>query len=206
MIRLGIIEDDEEIRKSVEMFFSSLPGYEFVISANSVESFFQYWEDEMHFDVILSDIGLPGVSGIEGVRMIKAKSPKTNVIMLSIYNDSENIFQSLCAGAVGYIEKGSSLNKVKEAIQVVYDGGGYMTPSIAKKIAEYFNPPKSKKFKNELTQRETQVLHLIQNGLNNKEIAETLNISIDTTKTHIKKIYLKLEVNNRMDIVKGKFK
>ena len=206
MIKLGIIEDDQMIRKSLVDYFSGEAGFEVLLAAGSVESFMSDWEEELYFDIILSDIGLPGASGIEGVTLIKKRRPKCQVMMLSVYNDTARIFQALCAGAAGYVSKQTAFVKIKEALNSIYNGGAFMSPDIAKKVTDYFNPAASSKMQDPLTQREQQVLHGVEEGLSNKIIAERLNISTETVKTHVKKIYQKLEVNNRLDIVRGKYR
>jgi len=206
MIKLGIIEDDVMIRTSLVDYFKSEAGFEVLLAAGSVEAFMLDWEDQLYFDIILSDIGLPGASGIEGVSLIKKRAPKCQIMMLSVYNDTGRIFQALCAGASGYVSKQTAFVKIKEALNSIYNGGAFMSPDIAKKITDYFNPAYSSKIQDPLTGREQQVLHAIEEGLTNKVIAERLNISLETVKTHVKKIYQKLEVNNRLDIVRGKYR
>ncbi|UAY55479.1 response regulator transcription factor [Arachidicoccus terrestris] len=206
MIKLGIIEDDGMIRTSLVNYFATEAGFEVLLSAGSVEDFMLSWEDHLYFDIILSDIGLPGASGIEGLSLIKKRAPKCQILMLSVYNDTERIFQALCAGASGYVSKQTAFVKIKEALNSIYNGGAFMSPDIAKKVTDYFSPSYSTKIQDPLTQREQQVLHAIEEGLTNKVIAERLNISVETVKSHVKKIYLKLEVNNRLDIVRGKYR
>jgi len=206
MIKLGIIEDDDLIRQSLSDYFAGEAGFQVLLCASSVEEFMNAWEDDHYFDIILSDIGLPHLSGIEGVRLIKKRAPKCQVLMLSVYNDTQRIFQSLCAGASGYVSKQTAFAKIKEALSSIYNGGAFMSPDIARKVTDYFNPVHPSKIQDPLTTREEQVLHAIEEGLTNKIIAERLNISIETVKTHVKKIYQKLEVNSRLDIVRGKYK
>lgn len=205
MIKLGIIEDDKIILQSLVDYFTEEPGFEVVLYARSVEAFLDCWQSGQYFDILLSDIGLPGISGIEGVRLIKKRAPKCQILMLSVYNDTGRIFQALCAGASGYVSKQTAFTKIKEALQSIYNGGAFMSPDIARKVTDYFNPIRTSKIKDPLTDREDQVLKAIEEGLTNKAIAERLSISIETVKSHVKKIYQKLEVNNRMDIVKGKY-
>lgn len=206
MIKIGIIEDDEIIRQSLVDYFTREAGFEVNLNAASVESFMSTWGEDQYFDIILSDIGLPGISGIEGVRLIKKRAPKCQIMMLSVYNDTPRIFQALCAGASGYVSKQTEFAKIKEALQSIYNGGAFMSPDIARKVTDYFNPIHGSKLQDPLTAREEQVLNAIEEGLPNKVIAERLSISIETVKSHVKKIYLKLEVNNRLDIVRGKYR
>jgi len=206
MIKLGIIEDDEMIRQSLVDYFTNEAGFDVILNEGSVEHFIGNWDENQYFDIILSDIGLPGISGIEGLRLIKKRAPKCQIMMLSVYNDTQRIFQALCAGASGYVSKQTAFTKIKEALQSIYNGGAFMSPDIARKVTDYFNPVHPSKIQDPLTLREEQVLNAIEEGLTNKVIAERLSISIETVKSHVKKIYQKLEVNNRLDIVRGKYK
>ncbi|HTN36416.1 MAG TPA: response regulator transcription factor [Arachidicoccus sp.] len=206
MIRIGIIEDDAFVRDSIVSFFKTEPDFNCLVNAGSVEEFMSLWTEDIYFEMVLSDIGLPGVSGIEGVKMIRNRAPKCQVMMLSVYNDTQRIFQALCAGALGYVSKQTPMLKIKEALKSIYDGGSYMSPDIARKVTDYFNPVHASRLQQPLTPREEQVLHAIEEGLSNQSIAERLGLSMETIKTHVKKIYQKLEVNNRLDIVRGKYK
>lgn len=206
MIKLGIIEDNEMVRRSLANFFNGTAGFSCLLEAGSVEAFFELWKEDIFLDMVLSDIGLPGVSGIEGVKRIRKKHPQCQVMMLTIYEDTQSIFQALCAGAAGYVSKQTSLSKIKEALQTIYDGGGYMSPGIARKITEYYSPSRSSSYFDLLTPKEEQVLHAVEEGLSNQEIADRLGTALETVKSHVKKIYQKLEVSNRMDIVKGRYR
>ena len=206
MIRLGIIEDDTQIRNMLFQFFDDQPGFACLLAAGSVESFFEQWYEDMYFDVILSDIGLPGESGIQGVMRIKKRLPKCSVMMLTVYTDSDRIFQALCAGATGYLLKQTPLQKIKEAITSLYEGGAPMSPGIARKVVEHFNPRSSHDLHEKLTAREAQIVQAIEEGLTNKEVAIRLDVGLETVKSHIKNIYQKLEVNSRHAIIKGTYR
>lgn len=203
---MGIIEDDAIMRRSLVRIFNGATGFTCLLHAATVEAFFEAWQEDIFLDIVLSDIGLPGISGIEGALMIRKRAPQCQVMMLTVYDDTENIFKALCAGASGYVSKQTSLSVVKEALQTIYDGGAYMSAGVARKITDHFSPIKPQHIQQPLTPREAQVLHAIEQGLSNKEIARRMDITPETVKSHIKKIYLKLEVNNRMDIVRGKYK
>lgn len=205
MIRLGIIEDDTMIRTALCSYFKGEPGFECLLEADSVESFFEKWHADLYFDIIISDIGLPGESGIQGVGRIRKKAPKCNVMMLTVYNDSNRIFQALCAGATGYLLKQTPLPKIKEAVISLSEGGSPMSPGIARKVVEHFNPRSYQNGLEKLTAREAQIVQAIEEGLTNKEVAIRLDITLETVKTHIKNIYHKLEVNSRHAIIKGNY-
>jgi len=205
MIRLGIIEDDPTILSTLTNFFSVEPAFRVVLAAGSVEQFLEEWEKDMHFDVIISDIGLPGETGIQGLPRLKKREPNCNVMMLTVYNDSNRIFQALCSGATGYLLKQTPLLKIKEAVISLYEGGSPMSPAIARKIVEHFNPKKTGA-REKLTPRELQIVQAVELGLTNKEVAVRLDISLETVKSHVKNIYQKLEVNSRHSIIKGLYR
>lgn len=206
MIRLGIIEDDRTVRRSLVGYFSREPGFSCLLNAGSVEEFMDSWAEDMYFDIILSDIGLPGVSGSDGVRLIRKKAPKCQVVMLTVYEDSHHIFEALRAGASGYLSKQTLPQKIKEALNTVHEGGAYMSPGVARRITDYFHPLPPSSSRESLTIREEEILQAVEEGLTNKEIAANLGITSETVKSHIKKIYTKLEVTSRRDIVRGKYK
>ncbi len=193
------------IRTSLCQYFNSEPGFQCVLDAGSVESFFEQWHDDLYFDVILSDIGLPGESGIQGLARIRKKAPKCNVMMLTVYDDANRIFQALCAGATGYLLKQTLYPKIKEAVMNLYGGGSPMSPGIARKVVEYFNPRSNQNGREKLTPREAQIVQAIGDGLTNKEVAIRLDIALETVKVHVKNIYQKLAVSSRHAIIKGNY-
>ncbi|WP_346321091.1 response regulator transcription factor [Chitinophaga sp. YIM B06452] len=206
MIHLGILEDDAEIRHTLTEYFSRQPGFTCAVSAGDVTSFLAAWDGQVELDMVLSDIGLPGESGIQGIQRIKRRAPRCQVVMLTVYDDPEKIFQALCAGATGYLLKQTSLQKIKEGLISLRDGGAPMSPGVARKVVAYFNPKSAENLEEKLTPREAQILQGIEEGLTNKEVAIRLDISLETVKTHIKNIYQKLEVNNRHALISGKYK
>lgn len=206
MIRLGIIEDDEQIRTMLVNFFNDQPGFSCLLAAHSVEAFFEQWKDDIFLDIVLSDIGLPGESGIKGVQRIKKHAPQCQVIMLTVYDDANRVFQALCNGASGYLLKQTPLWKIKEAVTSLYEGGAPMSPGIARMVVEHFNPRNPADIPEKLTPREAQIVAAIEEGLTNKEVAIRLDISVETVKYHIKHIYQKLEVNSRHALISRKYK
>lgn len=201
MVTIGIIEDDDNIRDMLARFFSNSQGHQCVLAAASVEQFMERWPATTHIDVVLSDIGLPGLSGIRGVPLIKNRCPSCQVIMLTIYDNAEKIFQALCAGASGYLLKQTPLPEIKQAVQTLLDGGSPMSPAIARKVVAHFHPKNTAQLLQTLTPRESQVVQAIEEGLSNKEVAVRLSVGLETVKTHIKNIYSKLEVNSRHALI-----
>jgi DNA-binding NarL/FixJ family response regulator len=201
-LALAIVEDIEDIRNGLADYFRGQPEFTDVLAVDSMEAFFDALDAGYAPGVVLSDIGLPGMNGIEGIKRIKEGFPKTDVIMLSVFNNSERIFKSICAGATGYALKDTPLPELKKAILDVHAGGSYMTPSIARKVMEYFTPKKSAA--DVLTPKEKQIVVAMTEGLSYKLIADRLSLSIDGVRFHIKNIYRKLQVNSKAEVI-GKY-
>lgn len=201
-LSLAIVEDIADIRNNLADYFAGQDEISGVTAVESMEDFFENLAVQGPPDIVLSDIGLPGMSGIEGIKRIKEQFPLTDVIMLSVFNNSERIFQSICAGATGYALKDTPLPELKKAVLDVHAGGSYMTPSIARKVMEYFMPKRSSD--ELLTAKEKQIVVAMTEGLSYKLIADRLSISIDGVRFHIKNIYRKLQVNSKAEVI-GKF-
>jgi DNA-binding NarL/FixJ family response regulator len=154
MINIAIVEDDSFIRESLQEFIDAVDNMRLVASKDSVEAFLYWLNDNNKPDIILMDIGLPGMSGISGIKLIKEKYPGINILMLTIYNDSHRIFQSLCAGASGYLLKNTPFSEIKEAIEIIHNGGSSMSPQIARKVIDYFHSDKTGQVVSPLTIKE----------------------------------------------------
>lgn len=202
MIQLAIIEDNVSIRKVLTDFFKAESAFEVVLSSSSYENFRESWNDQ-HLDFVICDIGLPGKSGIDAVWYIKDRSLRTHVMMLTVFEEKEKIFQSLCAGASGYMLKSTPLAELKAGINDILNGGAAMSPKIAMKVIGFFNQKRNakKEIEAKLTAREIEILSFLEQGLSNKSIAEHIFLSVDTVKFHIKNIYLKLQVNSRAELI-----
>ena len=155
---------------------------------------------ELKADILLMDIDMPGINGIEGVRLAKAVRPSVNILMFTVFDDDKKIFDAICAGADGYILKKTVPEKIIEALKDVYSGGAPMTPSIAKKVLQAF-PKKATDDIEALTEKELEVLQLLVKGNSYKQIASALAIGIETVRTHIKHIYTKLHVRSMSQAV-----
>lgn len=199
---LAIIEDIDDIRNSLTEYFRIQPEIRSVIAMDSMEAFFDLVDGTNVPDLILSDIGLPGMNGIDGIKKIKELYPDTDIIMLTVFNNSDRIFKSICAGATGYALKDTPLPELKKGMLEVRAGGSYMTPSIARKVLEYFAPKKSAE--DQLSAKEHQIIRALTEGLSYKLIADRISISIDTVRFHIKNIYRKLQVNSKAEVI-GKY-
>jgi DNA-binding NarL/FixJ family response regulator len=196
MINVAIVEDDHEIRESLAILINGTAGFSCVYNFSDCESAIPViFEDPQ--DVVLMDIGLPGISGIEGIRILKEKLPKINILMLTVHGDSKVVFEALCAGACGYLIKDTQPTKLLEAIQEAHYGGAPMSTQIARMVVESFKTTPH----NELTNRETEVLTQLCKGKSYRMIAEALFISEETVRRHIKNIYKKLEVSSKSEAV-----
>lgn len=201
MINVSIVEDDDEIRESLALLINGTPGYSCINTFMDCESATRGIVEDPP-DVVLMDIGLPGMTGIEGVRKIKEKIPDIDILMLTVHNDSKRVFEALCAGACGYLIKDTPPARLLEAISEVHNGGAPMSTQIARMIVNSFktNPH------SDLTRRETEVLSQLCKGKSYKMIADALFISEETVRRHIKNIYRKLEVSSKSEAVAKAFK
>jgi DNA-binding NarL/FixJ family response regulator len=201
MIRLAIVEDDIEMSKSLRDFLLGDPAlfHEIRLFESAEDIIKEIKLNQYQPQVILQDIQLPGMSGLDAIVVYRKYIPDTKILMNSVLQDSEHVFKAICNGALGYIEKGYTLEKIKESIISVMHGGSPMSPSIARHVINYFNP--SKKFEEELSPREREVVQGILDGLSYKMIAEKNYVSIDTIRTHITRIYRKLQINSKGELI-----
>jgi len=195
--RIVIIDDNQLIRESLKMILESEERFKVISTYSDCESAIVNLERDKP-DVILLDIQLPGISGIEGTKLIHKKLPDCIILIITVSEDSDQVFKSLCAGASGYIVKCSNLNVIKEAIDEALAGGAPMSLQISKMVVESFQ----KQSNSPLSARESQVLQSISEGKSYSKIAEDLFISKETVKTHIKNIYRKLEVVTKEDAIR----
>lgn len=195
-IRLILIEDHAEFRQSLFFLLNSEASFECVAYADA-ETALKSFENQIP-DIVVMDINLPGMSGIECTKTIREKYPDVQVIMCTVYEDDEKIFEALKAGANGYLLKRAAINEIFESIKSLHNGGSPMSPVIARKVVESFQI-KPTSSANELSNRENEVLDLISNGYRVKEISDKLCISINTVRTHIRHIYEKLQVQSRVE-------
>lgn len=201
MISVAIIEDDEEIREGIQKYLNRKVGFSCRIAEESVEDYLAHGHEEDWPDVILMDIGLPGMSGIDGIKLIKGRFPEIDIVMLTVYHDSHKIFEALRAGASGYLLKNTPLAEIKEALEQLQAGGAPMSPQIARKVIEHFNPPNKPTPESPLTAKEKEIVVGLVDGLSYKLIAERMNISVETVRFHIKNIYQKLHVHSKAEVI-----
>lgn len=198
---VAIVEDHEDLRSSLCLILNTTPGFACVGCYGRCEDLLEELET-ISPGVILMDIGLPGMSGIEGVRRVKALQPEIQILMLTIYEDDVQVFQAICAGAGGYLLKKASPVEILQAIEQVIAGGVPMTASVAQKVIKMFRDfaPKPETCE-DLTPREYEVLKALVEGLDYKQIAQRHFISLDTVRNHIRHIYEKLHVHSKTEAV-----
>ena len=203
-ISISIVEDNDQLRATLAKVIARADGFRFATDYASAEDALADLP-KVKPDVVLMDINLPGINGVECVRKLKALLPQTQVMMLTVYEDTENIFNALAAGANGYMLKRTPTKELVEAIREMQRGGSPMTAHIARMVVQSFQkrvaPAPAGGELAELSEREQQVLDLLAQGLIYKEIADKLNIGYETVHTYIRRIYEKLQVRTRTEAV-----
>jgi len=199
VIDIIIVEDDDAVREGLRFLINGSEGFRCLASCRTAEdALVEISKSPPH--VVLMDINLPGMNGIECVVGIKNSFPEIQVMMLTVFDNSDEIFKSLSAGATGYLLKKTPPSRLLEAIAELAAGGSPMSSEIARKVVQTFAKPATRKFPGtNLTPREEEILGYLSKGYLYKEIAATLFISIDTVRTHIQKIYQKLQVTTRTE-------
>lgn len=203
MIKVAITEDNNTIREGLAALINGTTGYSCVGSYPDCESLLAKLP-LLNVDVVLMDIGLPGMSGIEGIARAKRIKPELNILMLTVYEDSQSVFKALCAGACGYLVKKTPPSRLLEAIKDAFEGGAPMSSLIARQVITVFQQTQGKISEEgdaELSSREKEVLISLSDGNNYQEIAGRLFISVDTVRHHIKNIYKKLHVHSQSEAV-----
>jgi len=201
MIQVAIIEDEPAIREGLATLIHSTPGYGIAGKYFSMEEALPNI-DRQRPDVVLVDIGLPGISGIEGIRRLKEDHPDLPLLVLTVYDDDERIFEALCAGACGYLLKKTPPAKLLESIQEVIQGGAPMSPEVARRAVALFRdfrPPEKADY--HLTPHELRLLQLLAEGHTYKTAAGQLGVTVHTIWFHLRKIYDKLQVHSKSEAV-----
>ena len=200
-IKVAIIEDRREIRDGLATLINFTDGFECTGKYGSMEEALAALRHRPP-DVVLSDIGLPGIDGIEGVRLIRDRWPQVTILMLSVYDDNDRIFEALCAGAVGYLLKKTPPARIIDALREALAGGAPMSPEVARKVITVFKdyrPPERVDYN--LSPHEVRLLKLLVEGHSYKSAAAELNVSVNTISFHLKNIYEKLQVHSKSEAV-----
>jgi DNA-binding NarL/FixJ family response regulator len=204
MISIAIIDDDDDVRDSLKILIETTSGFECAGVFADAETGLEYLTANPA-DIVLMDIHLPLMDGIECVRRLKSIHPDMHFIMCTIFRDDDSVFNALKAGATGYLLKNDDPGKIVEAIHEIHAGGSPMTPQIARRIIESFRKPVINDEIHLLTKRETEILSLLSKGFRNREIAEKIFITTETVRKHLNNIYQKLHVQSRMEAVNKVF-
>lgn len=197
-ISVFVVEDDDRVRNGLELIIDGTPRMTCAGTFPDAETLLA--SDGLGIaDVVLLDVGLPGMSGVEAIQALRSKNRTASVIMLTVHDDEDVIFNALCEGAAGYLLKNTPPGQILDAIREVYGGGAPMTASVARKVVQFFRRPEIAE--ESLTERENEVLQHLVEGKTNRQIAEDLFISENTVAYHIKQIYDKLHVHSRAEAV-----
>lgn len=199
--RIVIVEDDRELREGLQSLVNFTPNFSCTRSFGSMETALHYIESDA-VDLVLTDIGLPGMDGIEGTSILREKFPDLPIVVLTVHNESDKIFQALCAGANGYLLKNTPTAQIIESLTDVLNGGAPMSPDVARRVVTLFRkfaPPEVTDYK--LTEQEKQILKMLVDGHHYKTAAHALCISIHTVSFHLRNIYAKLHVHSKTEAV-----
>jgi len=200
-LSVWIVEDGELFRETVAGAIDAEPGLSCPLAVTSCEQALTALQNSAVPDIVLMDIGLPGMSGIEGVRRVRERSPETRVIMLTVHEEEGNVFEAICAGASGYLVKPAPVEEIIKAIREVAAGAAPINAYIAAKVLAKFGELMTPRGDYGLSDRERQILELLVEGLVMKQVAARLDISYHTVDTHIRNIYEKLHVRSRAEAV-----
>jgi DNA-binding NarL/FixJ family response regulator len=200
-LRLALVEDDAELRPLYTAYLSAQPELACVLVAASAEDFFQQLPDVLQPpQVVVLDVGLPGRSGLEVLPLLRQRLPQAEVLMHTVFDDADRIYQALCRGASGYVLKNQPLTELKAAVLEVARGGAPMSRAVARQVLAHFKPQPTTQA-GLLSEREQQVLEGMVDGLADKQVAARLGLSPDTVRTHVKNIYRKLQVSSRAELL-----
>ncbi len=201
-VKVSIIEDNRVIRDNVTKFISFHEEFELGTMHESathfIDSFIPVTPDQIH--ILLLDIGLPGISGLDAIPMILAKMPDLHIVMLTTYEEEDVILKALCSGACSYISKKASLEEIVDALRIVANGGSYMSPSIAREIVNHLMGGRVSKA-TILSDRQKEILQKLADGKSYHSIAAELFVSVETVRSHVKKMYKVLHVNNKTEAI-----
>jgi DNA-binding NarL/FixJ family response regulator len=199
-IPLAIIEDQPAIRQALTTYLCAQPEFTCVVVAESVEEFLRTLDGGAPApELILSDIGLPGLSGIAAIPVIRQRLPGVEIVLITVYQDADRVFKALCAGAVGYLVKSTPLPEIKKALLDVRAGGSPMSSAVARHVVSYFRPAPT--VQSPLTAREEQIVEAIEQGLSYKLVADRLGISLNTVRAHIRTVYEKLQISSKGELM-----
>ncbi|MCI0412475.1 response regulator transcription factor [bacterium] len=204
--RVGVIEDQKHLRESLVSLINATDGFRIAGSFETMEEALRSIEKDFPH-IVLTDIGLPGMTGIQGIRILKDRYPRLLFLVLTVHEDDERIFEALCAGATGYLLKNISNERLIQSLHEAAEGGAPMSPEVARRVInlfQKFRPPKKADY--DLTPHEHRILKMLVEGHNYKTAAKELSVSINTVSFHVKKIYDKLQVHSKSEAVSKAFR
>lgn len=201
MKTLWIVEDHTPFRRTLARVLNAEPDMRCAREFQSCETMLDALGREEAPDLVLLDVGLPGASGLDGIRELKRLAPQVLSVVLTVFEDDDKVFQAICAGASGYLLKTSESGEIVQCVREALAGGSPMNPRIARRVLEMFSKFAPRRSDYGLSEREKEILQLMVNGLIKKEIAERTQLSIHTVDTYLRRIYEKLEVNTRTGAV-----
>ena len=199
-IRVALVEDQRVTREGLSLLIGGSVGFEICGQYESMEFALEQIPGNPP-DVLLADIGLPGISGIEGVRRIHELMPGLPILMLTVHEDSDSVFSAVCAGAFGYLLKETPPARLLESIRELFEGGAPMSPGIARKVVLMFQKAAPSKEEMQLSLRQLEILRMLAEGHSYKACAVTLGVGLDTVRSHVRKIYERLHVHSRSEAV-----
>ena len=202
LIRVAIIEDEERTRAGLAALISGAPGFQCTGVWSSMEQALAGLE-EASPDIALVDLGLPGISGIDGIRLLKEQRPSLAPLVLTVYENEERLFGALCAGACGYLLKGTPPERLIESLREAMEGGAPMSPQIARRVVEHFQTPRRQRLalSYDLTPHESRILGLLVEGHHYQTAADELGVTVNTIRFHLRRIYEKLQVHSKSEAV-----
>ena len=199
-LHLALIEDDPEVRWLLSEYLRRQPGLSLVLVCGSAEQFLAELPDALPPDLILLDLGLPGMSGLEALPLLKQRLPRADIIVQTVFEDPDRIYLALSRGASGYVLKNTPLAQLTQAIRDVAAGGSTLSPSVARRVLAHFKPAPSVHPAG-LSPREQQVFEALVDGLADKEIAQRLHLGLETVHSYVKSVYHKLHVSGRLELL-----
>lgn len=200
-IRVVLIEDQRDVREGLKLLINGSPGFECLVAYRSVEDALAEIDPIDAPDLILTDIGLPGLSGIEGIKLFREQLPQTAILALTVYENNDKIFNALCAGATGYLLKNTPPARLLEALKEAVTGGSPMSPEVARRVVTLFREFQPVSASYDLTPQERQLLKLLVEGHHKKTAADVMGISFHTVSFHLRHIYEKLQVHSKSEAV-----
>lgn len=200
-LEIWLVEDNKPFRKNIQDLINETEGLTCALAVESCEMALAHLQTDPAPDILLMDIGLPGLDGIEGIRRVKSISPSIKIIMLTVFDDNEKIFEAICEGASGYLLKSAPPDKIIDSLMEILSGGAPVNPQIARKMLAMLAETAPPKGEYAITKAEMQILHLLVDGEPKKQIAHELGLSFHTVDSHLRKIYTKLQVHSRSGAV-----